>query len=94
MQLSDLKNGQRYTFYYKTKYGEKIFRANFLTVFHYKQYKTLIVNKYESEFVDIKEDHVWYMDPKYVYKMETLTEVLDGKTKLPDDVLHVIDNFY
>jgi hypothetical protein len=52
------------------------------------------VNKYESEFVDIKEDHVWYMDPKYVYKMETLTEVLDGKTKLPDDVLHVIDNFY
>jgi hypothetical protein len=93
MNLSDLICGQRYTFYYKTKYGDKIFRANFLTVFHYKQYTSLILNKYESEKEIIKEGHVWYMDPRYVYKIETLAEIFNGKTKLPDDVLHVIDDF-
>jgi len=94
MNLTDLMQGQRYTFYYKTRHGENIFRANFLALHQYKQYKTLIIDRYESDFVGTNKDTIWYVDPNLVYKIETLSEIIDGKSKLPDDVLHVIDNFY
>jgi hypothetical protein len=36
---------------------------------------------------------VWYMNPNSITKVQTLADVLDGKSKLPDDVLMYIDNF-
>ena len=34
---------------------------------------------------------IWYMDFNLIQKTWSLCDILDGKTKLPDDVLHVID---
>ena len=97
MDFSDLKKKQRYTFYYETQEGLKQhFRANFLGVVHDRQYTTLVINKYDSEFVFHHPNSVvFYMDPNRIYKIETLVDVLEHtKCKIPDDVLREINGFY
>ena len=94
MDFSKLLPGQRYLFHYARKHGEKeSFRANFLGVHEYKEYSTLVVNNYDNQAWHMTPAEIWYMDLKSITKVETLADILDGKSNLPDDVLLYIDEF-
>jgi len=98
MDESTLIKGQRYLFNYTRKSGEKEqFRASFLGIHHYnnhlgKYYPVIILNKFYHVGWSSPLD-TWYMDFNLITKIWTLADILDGKTKLPDDVLHIIDNY-
>lgn len=99
MDESKLINGQRYLFQYKRKSGEtEYFRANFLGIHHYNNhlgnyYPVIVLNNYYHHGWSNIPLEIWYMDFNLIQKTLALSDILDGKTKLPDDVLNVIDEF-
>jgi hypothetical protein len=94
--LSGLMLGQRYLFHYvnpKT-HIDKSFRANFFGVHVYDSYSTMVIRNYDSKVWCMNPAEIWYMDPRSITKVQTLADMLGGKSKLPDDVLIYIDNFF
>ena len=92
--------GHRYFFYCQTDIAEEYlcFRANFEGIEHYTNhlgitYSVMILKDYHnSDWLNSHAD-VWYMDLNCVQTVETLADILNGQTKLTDDVLHLIDSY-
>jgi hypothetical protein len=99
MEQKNLIRGHRYLFHYKKeREGRTTFRANFLGMNHYNNhignyYPVIVLNKYFHTEWSASQQEIWYMDFNLIKKIESLSFILDGKTKLPDDVLHIIDGY-
>jgi len=94
LDFSKLIHGQRYLFHYKNnKQINQTFRANFLGIHYYKEYSTIMLNKYETNNYPLNKSEIWYMNPKSILKTESLSNILGNKFKLHDDILFEIDNY-
>ena len=93
--ITGLMVGQRYLFYYDDPRSkvERCFRATFFGIHTYNTYSTMVLRNYDSSVWSMNPADVWYMNPNSITKVQTLADMLDGKSKLPDDVLIYIDNF-
>jgi hypothetical protein len=49
---------------------------------------------YECPGREIDPNVVHLVTIEIITKIDTLSDVLDNKHRLPDDVLHLIDNYY
>jgi hypothetical protein len=95
MDISELRPGQRYLFHYKRENEREWFRANFITLVTYGNYKTLIVDKYENETNPMNPGQQWCISLEMISKVETLPCLLkSGDVVLPDDVLLLVDNYF
>jgi hypothetical protein len=99
MEKSKLIKGHRYLFDYQRKSGEReSFRANFLGIHHYNNhlgnyYPVIVLNKYSPNNWSNTPVNLWYMDFNLIANIQTLSDILDGKTRLPDDVLYIVDSY-
>ena len=94
LDFSKLIHRQRYLFHYKNnRHLNQTFRANFLGIHYYKEYSTIMLNKYETDNYPVNKEEIWYMDPKSILKIESLSDIFGNKFKLPDDILFEIDNY-
>lgn len=97
MDFLQLKSGTRYLFYQKNKDGPiKYFRANYLGIFVWKKYTTLVVCNYENDESKINKKVIHYiMDSHNIINAVTLVDILKNKKcKLNNDVLNEINIFY
>jgi hypothetical protein len=97
MKLTELLPNQRYLFYYKSAKdaSETTFRANFIKLFTNGNISSLLVTSYYSKKrpnENIKA--IWSIDADMISDVESLSNIIDGKCVLPDDVLLEIDNYY
>lgn len=94
LDFSKLIHGHRYLFHYKNnRHLNQTFRANFLGIHYYKEYSTIILNKYETENYPVNKEEIWYMDLKSILKIESLSNIVGNKFKLHNDILFEIDNY-
>ena len=95
VSINELREGQRYLFHCKPTNHTTWFRANFVRIVPTpNNYLYFQLRLYESIDRDIDPKVVYYVTTEMVTKIETLTDVLDNNHRLPDDVLHIIDNYY
>jgi len=99
MDHSKLIRGNRYTFHYKRQNEEaRSFRADYVGMNNYtnylgKCYQTIVLENYYNTSWAFNPLEVWYMEYNLIAKIESLADIINGKTKLPDDVLHIIDGY-
>jgi hypothetical protein len=99
MNLSELRENQRYLFHYKNKNlndnSETMFRANFVKLFVHEKWNSLIVNNYESNKYPNESKKTWWsIDTNMIESVENLPNILGNSCLLPEDVLLEIDNYY
>jgi hypothetical protein len=93
MQITDLKVGKRYTFYQKRPKNDEIsfVRGTFLEIRDIEKLGKLI---YIAWYDAVTKKNVISIIPlDWMKRVETLDEILDGRTRLITDVLHAIDEF-
>ena len=92
-QITDLQVGQRYTFYQKRPKSINVsfIRGTFLEIRDIGKLGKLI---YISWYDAVAKKNVISIIPLgWIKRVETLDEILDGRTRLISDVLRVIDEF-
>jgi hypothetical protein len=92
-QLTDLRVGKRYTFYQKRPKSINIsfIRGTFLEIRNIdKLGKLIYITWYDAV---AKKNVISIIPLDWIKRVETLDEILDGRTRLITDVLHVIDEF-
>jgi hypothetical protein len=93
MLITELLKGQRYLFYYNNGLVDDgvvttyMFRANFVTITNL----SIILDKY---CIGGEVQHgFWAMPIDWIEHIETLEEITNSKTILPNEILVEIDNF-
>lgn len=96
MDFTKLKYNHRYLFYQKNRDSSiKYFRANYLEIFVWKEYKTLIIWKYQDEDSKINNSIHYITGTHNIISAKSLIDIIDEKRcKLNDDVLNEINSFY
>ena len=95
VNANELRVGQRYLFRCKPTNHIPYFRANFIKIIVTpNNYSYLKLNMYEFPDREIDPNVVHLVTIEMITKIETLSDVLDNNHRLPDDVLHLIDNYY
>jgi hypothetical protein len=92
-QIIDVRVGKRYTFYQKRPKSIDVsfIRGTFLEIRDINRLGKLI---YIAWYDAVAKRNVISIIPLYwIIGFKTLDEILDGKTRLISDVLHVIDEY-
>jgi hypothetical protein len=89
--MNELKTGRRYTFYEKRTalHSEISYRATFLEIRHIAPkyyYIYLLCNHVNQSIVAISP-------LEWISKVESMDDILQGKTVLCPDVLSIVDEF-
>jgi len=93
MLITELQKGQRYLFYYNTGLVDNgvvttyMFRANFVTIANL----SIILDKYCIG--GNLNDGFWTIPLDWIENIETLEEITNSKTILPNEILMEIDKF-
>jgi hypothetical protein len=93
-QIADLRVGKRYTFYQKRpkSIGVSFIRGTFLEIRDIdKLGKLIYIGLYDAV---AKKNVISIIPLGWIKRVETLDEILRGRTRLITDVLHVIDEFF
>jgi hypothetical protein len=92
--IKDLKPGSRYTFYERISDApnEAPCRGTFLEIRHLRNNYSYIYINFDKRRGDKKILTIMQLD--FIVRVETLDEIIQGKTKLNSDVIGVIDEFY
>jgi hypothetical protein len=92
--INDLKPGSRYTFYERISDApnETPCRGTFLEIRHLHNNYSYIYINFDKRRGDKKILTIMQLD--FIVRVETLDEIIQGKTKLNSDVISVIDEFY
>jgi len=90
VSINDLIQGRKYTFYEKRSllHSENIYRATYLDTREISPF-----HKYIYVLEDNNTRFVTITPLKWITKVESLDDILGRTTKLPYDVIGVIDSF-
>ena len=91
--INDLKPGSRYTFYERISDApnETPCRGTFVEIRHLRNNYSYIYINFDKRRGDKKILTIMQLD--FIVRVETLDEIIQGKTKLNSDVIGVIDEF-
>ena len=92
-QITDLRVGQRYTFYQNRpkSIDASFIRGTFLEIRDINKLGKLIYITWYDEVA--KKNVICIIPLDWITRVETLDEILDGKTLLITDVLNIIDEY-
>jgi hypothetical protein len=85
-----LIRGHRYLFteMCPNTFYERQYRANYTSVI-----EGFLVTKYNEKKEPEHFEHTIFTPVQWIVKVESLEDILEGKTILPDDVLRIIDKY-
>jgi hypothetical protein len=94
-QICNLQLGKRYTFYHKRSKSINVsfIRGTFLEIRDIDKLGKLIYIESCNEDAALKKFVISIIPLDLIKRVETLDEILQGRTRLITDVLHVIDDF-
>jgi hypothetical protein len=92
-QIADVRVGKRYTFYQKRPKSVDVsfIRGTFLEIRDINRLGKLIYIGFYDEVA--KKNVINIIPLDWIERVETLDEILQGRTRLISDVLSVIDEF-
>jgi len=96
MNLSTLESKKRYLFCKNVKGNISYFRANFLASYVFNKTTSLIYNKRDTKERGLElYTTVYHMDSRDIVAAESLVDiVVTINCVLPDDVLHIINEYW
>jgi hypothetical protein len=92
MLLTELKLKNRYTFHYKNR--DTYFRANFLGIFSNNSVTYIILNKGQEKNKQLSNVEMLYVDMRLISNIETLLDIVDLKSLIPEDMLNEINEYW